>query len=1312
MRATLSLGLVLALLVPAALEAADVNSVQSGTASSSGNGTTTVTINSVDTSKAFLIFQTRHDNGRPSGSMMAGRIASSTSLEFARVTNESGTINIQWYVVEYSSGVNVQRGSTASNATTIDVSISAVAALDQAFVTWSKTPLATDTTFSHDDPTIGKLTSTSNLRFTVSAANSGHTIWWQVIEFTDPDDINVRTGSTTMLGADNDHEEALSPVVNLANTFVLASYRSSFDGPDVGERMLRVQLQSDKLTLQREDDGDDLEEVHWQIVELFDGTNVQHFVTEVVSGNSTETVSVSSVDPTNSIAFSGVQPVGGQNMGSTAYAGDDVIGVGSFTFSVAATSVTLQRNSTVYDATVGWFLVEFTPIPYVDVTTGLGFDSQSTTHYHDGSGLHWGDLDNDGDLDAIITGNSSSRLVINNNEGSSFSVSTFGGGGRDRQGALVDLDNDGDLDFWHRDEKFYENDGSASFSDEGNVGFSDPDNNEGVAGADVNHDGWVDILMFSQDGNWIGHHQGSSSVSIVETTSSSYGLNDSGDYGNGDYCSSGDVNNDGYLDFFYHYGTGKLFLSDGDGTYTEDSSGISVVTGNNDKIGSAWADYDNDGDLDLFVPRYDSGQRGYLWRNDNLSFTDVTTAAGITNTDGQRSCCWGDYDNDGDLDLYLVTRSGADNVLYQNQGDGTFLEVGVGAAAPGDGHDAVFVDFDNDGDLDLSVTQEDEDNVLLRNQLGGSNYLKVRVVGYGGGGTNRAAIGTRVEVWDAAGTTFIARRDVGLARGFGGGGDQWLHFGGLTATSTYTVKVYFDSVPLASPVTTSVVPQNVSTTIGSTTIPQMVTITETVSFVYTDVSSATGFNVLSATSEAGGLHWGDFDNDGDLDCIAGGHSSRLLLSTNEGASFSVQAFGSGTMFRQASLSDVDNDGDLDFFGMPAWSTLDIYINDGNASFTDTSSWSGSTPNNNEGVAIGDLNADGWPDLVAFSEDGNWIGHHGGAAPASFTWTDSSSYGLNDSSDSGNGDFCCSGDVNEDGRLDFFYHYNSGKLFLSDGDGTYTEDSSGVSVHTGGSDKMGSAFADYDNDGDLDLFVCRWDSGSRGYLWRNDSGTFTDVTTSAGVDSTAAQASCCWGDYDNDGDLDLYITTPSGGSNLLYQNQGDGTFVSVNEGAGASGDGHDAVFVDYDNDGDLDLAVIQEDSTNVLLANGTDNTDYLKVRVVGQGSGGTPLSANGVRVELYDSTGTTYLGRREVGVARGFGGSEPHWVHFGGVTASTTYQVHVYFNGLAPSNPRVVSVTPNAVSTTIGAVTIPQMLTVEEAASGIRITDWREKRTSD
>ncbi len=130
---------------------------------------------------------------------------------------------------------------------------------------------------------------------------------------------------------------------------------------------------------------------------------------------------------------------------------------------------------------------------------------------------------------------------------------------------------------------------------------------------------------------------------------------------------------------------------------------------------------------------------------------------------------------------------------------------------------------------------------------------------------------------------------------------------------------------------------------------------------------------------------------------------------------------------------------------------------------------------------------------------------------------------------------------------------------------------------------GAAFLDYDNDDDLDLYIVNgaplpgFEAAAppTNYLYQNTGdGTFTDVTATAGVGDTGYGMGCVAADYDNDGDADLYVT--NFGENLLYRNNGDGTFTDVTAHAGV-GNGEkwssSCAFVDYDHDGNLDLYVV-------------------------------------------------------------------------------------------------------------------------------------------
>lgn len=135
---------------------------------------------------------------------------------------------------------------------------------------------------------------------------------------------------------------------------------------------------------------------------------------------------------------------------------------------------------------------------------------------------------------------------------------------------------------------------------------------------------------------------------------------------------------------------------------------------------NAWGDYDNDGDLDLVVTFRNAPTR--LYQNDGGTFQDVGSSVGLP-TDGgnMRGAAWGDYDSDGDLDLYLgyASRNDPPNRLYRND-NGHFTETAkeVGADLKGITGQVSFIDYDMDGDVDLFVAFRETFNRLLRNDGG------------------------------------------------------------------------------------------------------------------------------------------------------------------------------------------------------------------------------------------------------------------------------------------------------------------------------------------------------------------------------------------------------------------------------------------------------------------------------------------------------------------------------------------------------------------------------------------------------------------
>ena len=191
-----------------------------------------------------------------------------------------------------------------------------------------------------------------------------------------------------------------------------------------------------------------------------------------------------------------------------------------------------------------------------------------------------------------------------------------------------------------------------------------------------------------------------------------------------------------------------------------------------------------------------------------------------------------------------------------------------------------------------------------------------------------------------------------------------------------------------------------------------------------------------------------------------------------------------------------------------------------------------------------------------------------------------------------------GDYDNDGDEDIVAvgTYQPHVLYRNNGNGTFTNvaDQAGIADPRGG---WGSLFADYDNDGYLDLYITRggWSGAAENTLYHNNGdGTFTDVTHTAGVADPQSSFCAAWADYDNDGFLDLYIADGvigDGAANVLYRNNGDGTFTNIAESAGVANTGNSlgTAWGDYDKDGYIDLHVVNFGQSNVLYRNNGDGT---------------------------------------------------------------------------------------------------------------------------
>ena len=467
---------------------------------------------------------------------------------------------------------------------------------------------------------------------------------------------------------------------------------------------------------------------------------------------------------------------------------------------------------------------------------------------------------------------------------------------------------------------------------------------------------------------------------------------------------------------------------------------------------AAAADYDADGDIDLYVTNSEMGKPNRLFRNrGDGTFEDVAAAAGVADANAEHGAsmdaCWGDYDNDGHLDLYVVKWGW--NVLYHANGDGTFANVteAAGVGDQGNGNAGIWLDYNDDGWLDLYV----------------GNYFR------------------NVDLWHLKDSrqmheSFETARDAGANVLYRNNGDG----------------------------------------------------------TFTDVGHELGVDDTGWTLDVGAA---DYDNDGDQD----------LVNAND--------FGQDRVFRVNADATFSNVTDHAI----GWDT-----------------------HKGMNVEFGDYNNDGWLDLYITN-----------------IWTKE-------------------------------YVKEGNQLYRNMGDGTFSDISFEANVYDAGWCWAGR-FWDYDNDGDLDIMV------ANGYISGNpDDEYFTKLATSVtkpGFDPIDAQNWPVMGDSTFSG------YEPS----RVWRNEGNEVFkeVAPQLGLADTGDGRGLAIADYDNDGDLDVYIANQGQPSVYYRNEVGNRrNWLQVRLTGTNCN---RNAIGARVTVTCG-GQSQI--REVNGGNGDHSQCPYRMHFG------------------------------------------------------------------
>lgn len=384
----------------------------------------------------------------------------------------------------------------------------------------------------------------------------------------------------------------------------------------------------------------------------------------------------------------------------------------------------------------------------------------------------------------------------------------------------------------------------------------------------------------------------------------------------------------------------------------------------------------------------------------------------------------------------------------------------------------------------------------------------------------------------------------------------------------------------------------------------------------------------NSTRPGGGVSFADFDGDGFDDltfATAAGESLRFYRNSSTGLSLLPDPTGNLAEVKQILWADYDNDGDQDLFCSSFDGPVFLYRRDGDWSFTEVTAAAGIPVVNKRhyGAAFGDYDRDGYVDL--YYSQRRLLGQLSASQNRMFrnqgdgTFTEVTN--LAGVADAGRIPFCI-GFTDYDGdRWPDLYIANDrdtrNTLFRNQADGTFTDVSevseAGISI-----DAMNMGLGDYDNDGDEDIFVTNVEEGCK--LLRNDNdGTFTEVADDVGVGFYGIGWGGSWIDGDLDGDLDLYVSGAIVGSDVVssayYRNDGMDGF-SEPENAGFLGDtvhSWSNAIGDFNRDNVLDIAVLNQAPFPSQLWKNQGSGSFIGLQLTGVLSN---RDGTGARIELY------------------------------------------------------------------------------------------------
>ncbi|MHC1704741.1 MAG: FG-GAP-like repeat-containing protein [Tenuifilaceae bacterium] len=783
----------------------------------------------------------------------------------------------------------------------------------------------------------------------------------------------------------------------------------------------------------------------------------------------------------------------------------------------------------------------------------------------------WGDFNNDGFLDILLTGYSSSsipiaKIYINNKNNTFTEQAGISLEGVNAGSAIWgDYDNDNYLDILligytslATISKVYHNNGDSTFTEQTSILL------DGVGGGSCN---WVDYdndgdLDISISGNNNAYHsitkvyRNNGNNTFVEQTDL---LFKGGAQGSSNWI---DYDNDGDLDVLI---TGMGITHDSNGSFLYKNNGNNSFTQQTDILlpflnncHSEWGDYDNDGYLDFVLT---GDMNTYLYHNNgDNTFTRKTSTTFIGINGG--SIAWGDYDNDGYLDLVITGQSntGLISKIYHNNSDDTFTEQSGVSITGVSGSSTVWGDYDNDGDIDLLITGYDINNTnitkIYRNELVDANTIPTAPTNLSSTidngvvnlkwdkstdtQTSQNGLSYNLYVYESGQSVYKcsphafkqAHANDGKRLITRHGNIRWSE-NGYQLKNLEPNKTYYWSV------------QAIDCGFMGSAFASEQSFTVPVYKPYTQANNIS-FEVIDA-------------NQVNCTWAIGGGTKRAVFLKQE---FS------------GSPDPVDNNTYTINSSTPGgWKC--IYNGIGSSTII-----IGLVPNTIYSVCVCEYNGNPGNELYLSS------GAHQNPATintlfsvelsAVFKGLSLSSFDWGDYDNDGKLDLVITGEVDSNNRFTKVYHNN--------GDKTFTEQ---TTISLKALSEGSVAWGDYDNDGFLDILLTGFPGGVNNdpvsKIYRNNrNSTFTEQT---GISLTGvARGSANWGDYDNDGDLDIILTGYSltGYASLIFKNNGNNTFTEQNRITLASLNYSSSAWGDYNNDGLLDVLISGLVGTNSTI----------------------------------------------------------------------------------------------------------------------------------